>query len=406
MAAIRHIIQKEVFDPVDESIQGLVNVTKTRKKKKFSFLCLSVNFQDKPPEAYISRVKTVERKVGDKSDSRETYRRVKYWRLPELRLVDGKSVETEVLEFDLHFDKGVFKWIASNVTEKKNFIAALYKVVHKFMQPGGKKPEFANVDEEKLQENLATSSAGNPEDQEVVLVQQDEYQEITAKEEEDLESVLNREKAIQDAASFTEGLSKELTQLDDAIIHSLLGSEEQALELIKYVDHTLDAVNSLENRLSVYDELLSSVRTTMQQLSQQYSGIEVEHANLKALYTEVEDIVVCALVIMWVCVGECSLLLSNLFILVLFYFHAYIVCDQPHLSFIVTPYHLHALSDPLSPHPHLSPPYIASSHPFCLSTYNTSHFLILLQSITRPHHHTPHTTPTHPPTTTPLAEEA
>lgn len=43
MAAIRHIIQKEVFDPIDESIQGLVNVTKTRKKKKFSFLCLSGN---------------------------------------------------------------------------------------------------------------------------------------------------------------------------------------------------------------------------------------------------------------------------------------------------------------------------------------------------------------------------
>lgn len=87
-----------------------------------------VNFQDKPPEAYISRVKTVERKVGDKTDSRETYRRVKYWRLPELRLVDGKSVDTEVLEFDLHFDKGVFKWIASNIMEKKNFIICLYKV--------------------------------------------------------------------------------------------------------------------------------------------------------------------------------------------------------------------------------------------------------------------------------------
>ena len=87
-----------------------------------------VNFQEKPPEAYISRVKTVERKVGDKSDSRESYRRVKYWPLPELQRVDGKSVDTDVLEFDLHFDKGVFKWIANNVMEKKNFIACLYKV--------------------------------------------------------------------------------------------------------------------------------------------------------------------------------------------------------------------------------------------------------------------------------------
>ena len=69
------------------------------------------------------------------------------------------------------------------------------------------------------------------------------------------------------------------------------------------MDQTLDAVNSLENRLSVYDELLSSVRSTMQQLSQQYNGIEVEHANLKALYSEVEDIVVCMYVCVYVC--EC-----------------------------------------------------------------------------------------------------
>ena len=53
---------------------------------------------------------------------------MKQWRLSELRLIDGKSADMEMPEFDLHFDKAVFKWIASSVTEKKTFITCLYKV--------------------------------------------------------------------------------------------------------------------------------------------------------------------------------------------------------------------------------------------------------------------------------------
>ena len=75
----------------------------------------------------ISRVKSIERK--DNKD-RESYRRVKTWRLTELCLVDGRSAETEVPEFDLRFDKNTFKWIASGVVEKKVFITCLYKVPH------------------------------------------------------------------------------------------------------------------------------------------------------------------------------------------------------------------------------------------------------------------------------------
>lgn len=41
MAAIRHIIQKEVFTPLDERMVGIVNVTKPGRKKKSSFLCIA-----------------------------------------------------------------------------------------------------------------------------------------------------------------------------------------------------------------------------------------------------------------------------------------------------------------------------------------------------------------------------
>ena len=57
-----------------------------------------------------------------------SYRKAKTWALGEVRVVDGRSTATEVPEFDLHIDKTVYKWVASNVTEKKSFISCIFKV--------------------------------------------------------------------------------------------------------------------------------------------------------------------------------------------------------------------------------------------------------------------------------------
>lgn len=61
-------------------------------------------------------------------------------------------------EFDLHFEKGVFKWVASSVVEKKAFIVCLYKMVHKYL--ARKKPEFNHIDLERLHEMIVTAEAG------------------------------------------------------------------------------------------------------------------------------------------------------------------------------------------------------------------------------------------------------
>lgn len=42
MAAIRHSLQHEVFQPCDERLLTFVHVTKALKKKKSSFLCIAV----------------------------------------------------------------------------------------------------------------------------------------------------------------------------------------------------------------------------------------------------------------------------------------------------------------------------------------------------------------------------
>lgn len=93
--------------------------------------CLAVNKQDR--QVYISRVKPVERKGGGVvsaglSAGAASYLKAKTWGLGEVRVVDGRSTTTEVTEFDLHIDKTVYKWVASNVAEKKSFISCIFKV--------------------------------------------------------------------------------------------------------------------------------------------------------------------------------------------------------------------------------------------------------------------------------------
>ena len=58
---------------------------------------LSVNLQEKPPRVFISRLKPDEQRKDKQQDKRQ-YRRVKKWELSELRIVDGKSQDTEVSE--------------------------------------------------------------------------------------------------------------------------------------------------------------------------------------------------------------------------------------------------------------------------------------------------------------------
>lgn len=84
----------------------------------------TVNPLEQPPVVLVSRVKSSDKK---EASGKEAYKRVKTWPVSELRAVDGHSAD--VLDFDLQFERQVFKWVASSVAEKKNFITAIYKVM-------------------------------------------------------------------------------------------------------------------------------------------------------------------------------------------------------------------------------------------------------------------------------------
>lgn len=127
-----------------------------------------------------------------------------------------------------------------------------------------------------------------------MLINLEEYRELSSQEEADLEDLLKSRKeiAIQDAVAFMENLSEELSQLDQSNIHSLMGSEEQIEQLMEYLEGGIMEIEKMEMRLTVYDELLAGVRETMQKLSFQYSHILCQNTNLKSLCDEVDDLVV------------------------------------------------------------------------------------------------------------------
>uniref|UniRef100_A0A8C6ZWZ0 Exocyst complex component 1 n=1 Tax=Nothoprocta perdicaria TaxID=30464 RepID=A0A8C6ZWZ0_NOTPE len=200
MTAIKHALQRDIFTPNDERLLSIVNVCKAGKKKRNCFLCATVT-TERPVQVNVVKVK--------KSDKGDFYKRQTAWALRDLAVVDAKDAVKENPEFDLHFDK-VYKWVASSTAEKNTFISCIWKLNQRYLR---KKIDFINVSSQLLEESVPSgenqSVAGG--DEEAV----DEYQELNAREEQDIEIMMEGcEYAISNAEAFAEKLSRELQVLD------------------------------------------------------------------------------------------------------------------------------------------------------------------------------------------------
>uniref|UniRef100_A0A3Q2VYH6 Exocyst complex component 1 n=1 Tax=Haplochromis burtoni TaxID=8153 RepID=A0A3Q2VYH6_HAPBU len=200
MTAIKHALQRDIFTPNDERLLGIVNVCKAGKKKKNCFLCATVT-TERPVQVKVVKVK--------KSDKGDFYKRQLTWELRDLTEVDAKDASKENPEFDLHFEK-VYRWVASSTAEKNSFISCIWKLNQRYLR---KKVEFVNVSSQLLEESVPSgesqSVAGGDEDA------LDEYQELSTREEQDIESMMvTCEYAISNAEAFAEKLFKELQVLD------------------------------------------------------------------------------------------------------------------------------------------------------------------------------------------------
>ncbi|XP_029355879.1 exocyst complex component 1 isoform X2 [Echeneis naucrates] len=277
MTAIKHALQRDIFTPNDERLLGIVNVCKAGKKKKNCFLCATVT-TERPVQVKVVKVK--------KSDKGDFYKRQQTWELRDLTQVDAKDASKENPEFDLHFEK-VYRWLASSTAEKNSFISCIWKLNQRYLR---KKVEFVNVSAQLLEESVPSdesqSVAGGDEDA------LDDYQELSTREETDIESMMEMcEYAISNAEAFAEQLSKELQVLDGANIQSIMASEKQVNILMQLLDEALAEVDTIEGKLSSYEEMLQSVKEQMDQISQSNRLIQISNTNNGKLLDEIQFLV-------------------------------------------------------------------------------------------------------------------
>ncbi|XP_021123321.1 exocyst complex component 1 isoform X1 [Anas acuta] len=284
MTAIKHALQRDIFTPNDERLLSIVNVCKAGKKKRNCFLCATVT-TERPVQVNVVKVK--------KSDKGDFYKRQTAWALRDLAVVDAKDAVKENPEFDLHFDK-VYKWVASSTVEKNTFISCIWKLNQRYLR---KKIDFTNVSSQLLEElpKVAEESVPSGENQSVAGGDEeavDEYQELNAREEQDIEIMMEGcEYAISNAEAFAEKLSRELQVLDGANIQSIMASEKQVNILMKLLDEALKEVDQIEIKLSSYEEMLQSVKEQMDQISESNHLIHLSNTNNVKLLSEIEFLV-------------------------------------------------------------------------------------------------------------------
>eukprot|EP00794_Sanderia_malayensis_P007234 gene7234-8042_t len=288
MAAIRQALQQDLFRPNDEALYAVVNVAKVGggKKKKTSFLCAAVT-KEKPFQVNIYKVQ--------KSD-KEVYKKKQCWPLSDLKIVDGKNENGEEKpEFDLHFEK-CYKWTANRSVDKDEFIETLLSLSERYL--AGKKPAFINTNPKLLEDAAARTRSNTARSQDETSSdilssgQADDYQELTPREEKDLEKMLSQfEHALGNVEEFASQLSKELQQLEYLNITALMGSQEQAQALLMLIDKGLEEVNLLDDKLAAYDDTLQRVSDQMGQMEFRDNRMEVERANNRKILNEVRFIV-------------------------------------------------------------------------------------------------------------------
>ncbi|XP_046397854.1 exocyst complex component 1 isoform X2 [Ischnura elegans] len=310
MATIRHELQREVFKPLEESLESFVNVSKVLKKKKTSFLCITSTSQ-KPTTIHVYQVKKT-----DKS-----YKKKNSWILGELISVDIKTPAEESHEFDLQFDKN-YRWYAINLLEKKKFLTTLWKLWCKHM-PKQKSP-FRNLPEDwiasvnpSIDQGSPVSTSGLPVSQNattvgsegVVSEETDEdagnYRSLTEKEQADLEKMVSQyEFAISNAEAFMEVLARDLSILDGENVHSVLATEgmfcrSEKGESKKWLltgsggplDEAIQETDKIEKRLEDYEQALSGVRRAIQEVEQKNALIELADRNARSLLAELENVI-------------------------------------------------------------------------------------------------------------------
>ncbi|XP_066983031.1 exocyst complex component 1 [Macrobrachium rosenbergii] len=284
MATIRHSLQRDVFEPTEERLIGVLYVTKPGKKKKTSFLCATIN-KEKPVSATVHQVKKTDKDIYKKKNS---------WLLRELQVVDGRDENKDTAELDLTFDR-VYKWVANSTPDKNAFIQVLWKLCCRYLPK--QKPQFINIPSDLIEENAAFADSGDVttaafDTVEAALEDEGDYRALSEKEQLDLERLMEQcDSAVSNAEAFAEQLSRDLSVLDGANIHSMMASEAQVEALMDMIDAAYTEAEKIESRLDSYDEILQHVKDSIEKMADKNTSIEQTNANNSKLLEELDKLI-------------------------------------------------------------------------------------------------------------------
>ncbi|KAK3866865.1 hypothetical protein Pcinc_027628 [Petrolisthes cinctipes] len=286
MATIRHGLQRDVFEPTEERLVGVLYVTKPGKKKKTSFLCATIN-KEKPVYATIHQVKKTDK---------DAYKKKNSWPLREMQVVDGRDENKDTAELDLTFDR-VYKWVANSTPDKHAFIQVLWKLCCRYLPK--QKPQFINIPTELIEENLNPTESGDVttsalDTVDAVLDDDDggDYRALSEKEQCDLERLMGQcDSAVSNAEAFADQLSRDLSVLDGANIHSMMASEAQVEALMGMIDSAHSEAEKIEKRLDSYDKILLHVKDSIEKMADKNTSIEQTNANNSKLLEELNKLI-------------------------------------------------------------------------------------------------------------------
>ncbi|XP_044885339.1 exocyst complex component 1-like isoform X5 [Mauremys mutica] len=203
MASPWILLEKDVFNPQNERLLEIIHVWKTGKKRKNSILCVVVA-ACRPIQLFLEKVK--------KADRGDQYKMTDRWPLKDLKLVDGKNVNQECLEFELQFDK-VYKWTAVSADEKKAFIRCLWKLNRRYLSSS---IAFVSIPSCMLEGKQSLQEVGNASAETGDQAEHSAYQEMTPKETADMLKLMEEyEPIVNNSMAFAEKLSKDLQVLDE-----------------------------------------------------------------------------------------------------------------------------------------------------------------------------------------------
>ncbi|KAG0714482.1 Exocyst complex component 1 [Chionoecetes opilio] len=94
-----------------------------------------------------------------------------------------------------------------------------------------------------------------------VLEEEGDYQALSEREQQDLERLMEQcDSAVSNAEAFAEQLSRDLSMLDGANIHTMMASEAQVKALMEMIDSAYTEAEKIEERLDSYDEIYAACK--------------------------------------------------------------------------------------------------------------------------------------------------